>query len=239
MPRSCAFSASSCSSSPLEICLFESPLGWRRRSRATCRLTTFFILFDRAISFMNRPPPVPNPQYPPSVNNRWSNRRAALGSDTAFPQRPAVGAPSIQQCSELKPPEHSRRPTSNSSDSSRHDCRLLDFSGSVLCLPHSSHAAFSILASCRRDSSIRSHIPGPIHLQYTDISHITYLRTTLLPHPYVNHVNPQAGKPGRGTTRVCLVPSNAQKNCSNMGRLECKLLWLKGKGTRGWRSRRS
>jgi hypothetical protein len=118
MPRSCAFSASSCSSSPLEICLFESPLGWRRRSRATCRLTTFFILFDRAILFMNRPPPVPHPRYPPSVNNRWSNRRAALGSDTAFPQRPAVGAPSIQQCSELKPPEHSRRPTSNSSDSS-------------------------------------------------------------------------------------------------------------------------
>src|SRR5262249_32559548 len=56
------------SSSSLETCLFESPLGWRRRSRATCGLTTFSILFDRAISFMNHPPPV----SPPSVNNRLS-----------------------------------------------------------------------------------------------------------------------------------------------------------------------
>src|SRR5262249_32293928 len=36
-------------------CLFEPPLGWRARSRATCRLTTFFNLFDQELSFMNHP----------------------------------------------------------------------------------------------------------------------------------------------------------------------------------------
>jgi hypothetical protein len=60
--RSCAFSASSRSSSlgllRLEICLSEAPFACRARSRATCRLSTFFALFDREISFMI------NPRYP-------------------------------------------------------------------------------------------------------------------------------------------------------------------------------
>jgi hypothetical protein len=33
----------------------EPHLGWRARSRATCRLTTFFNLFDRELSFINNP----------------------------------------------------------------------------------------------------------------------------------------------------------------------------------------
>src|SRR5262249_12249468 len=58
--RSCAFSASSRSSGlwllRLETCPFGLPLGCRAWSRAISRLSTFFILFDREISFMNHPP---------------------------------------------------------------------------------------------------------------------------------------------------------------------------------------
>src|SRR6516162_4736921 len=57
--RSCAFSALSRSSGlgslSLETCLFGPPLGRRACWRANCRLSTFFILFDRELSFMNYP----------------------------------------------------------------------------------------------------------------------------------------------------------------------------------------
>ena len=88
MPRSCAFSASSCSSSPLETCLFESPLGWRRRSRATCRLTTFFILFDRDISFMT--PRYPHPRL---TTLEQSTSRARERYDLWGLSYPWVGIP--------------------------------------------------------------------------------------------------------------------------------------------------
>jgi hypothetical protein len=39
----------------LETCPFGLPLGCRACSRAISRLSTFFILFDREISFMNHP----------------------------------------------------------------------------------------------------------------------------------------------------------------------------------------
>jgi len=58
--RSCTFSASSRSSGlwllRLETCPFGLPLGCWACSRATCRLSTFFVLFDREISFMNHSP---------------------------------------------------------------------------------------------------------------------------------------------------------------------------------------
>src|SRR5215467_7439471 len=83
LPRSCAFSASSCSSNlcllRLETCLFEAPLGCRACSRATCRLSTFFILFDREISFMNHPPGVP------SVGQSEGTRIDERRSETARP----------------------------------------------------------------------------------------------------------------------------------------------------------
>jgi hypothetical protein len=59
LPRSCAFSASSRSSSTgMKVCTFEPSLGCQTCSRA--KLSTSSLLFDRAILFMR----------PPSANHR-------------------------------------------------------------------------------------------------------------------------------------------------------------------------
>src|SRR5262249_1385444 len=44
---------------------------------------------------------------------------------------------------------------------------------------------------------------------------------------------------GQGTMRCFVAPNAHKKIAATTGRVECKLLWLKGKGTRGWKSRRS
>src|SRR6516165_10496336 len=70
-------------------------------------------------------------------------------------------SPSIQKCSELKPPEHSGRPTSNLSDGSRRDCPF-----------HSSPLRF--LRQCALFATVVAHVDARYHI-------------TLYPH--VNHVN--------------------------------------------------
>src|SRR5262249_24157074 len=77
------------------------------------------------------------------------------------------------------------------------------------------------------------------HLQlgqrYTQVSH------SIPNNAPIPHVNLQRDKwlPGQGTTRCFVVPTAQQKICGNNIRRVDKLLWLKGKGTRGWKSRRS
>ena len=141
--RSCAFSALSRSSGlgslSLETCLFGPPLGRRACWRANCRLSTFFILFDRELSFMN---------YPLYPHHRLSkSTRSARDRHGLFRAVARVAArsrsPSIQKCSELKPPNISGRPTSNLSDSSHRDCPFFPpswISSEVCSVGHTRHA---------------------------------------------------------------------------------------------------
>jgi hypothetical protein len=43
----------------------EAAFAWQARSRATCRLSTLFTLFDRELSFMDQPPTIPTVLQPP------------------------------------------------------------------------------------------------------------------------------------------------------------------------------
>ena len=98
----------------LETCPFGLPLSCRACLRAISRLSTFFILFDREISFMNHTPQAPVP----SVEARLiAPKRRNLGSTSSARERHGLlrcGAfvaarsrcPSIQKCSEPKPPKH-------------------------------------------------------------------------------------------------------------------------------------
>src|SRR6516162_6146424 len=125
--RSCAFSASSRSSSlwllRSEICLSEAAFAWRVRSRATCRLSTFFTPFDRELSFMISPLLSPTVLQPPE----WQES-----------------------------PNISERPTSNLSGSSRRDCPFFPpswISSEVRSDCHTRHAddaGFCPLSAARR-----------------------------------------------------------------------------------------
>src|SRR5262249_32737142 len=76
------------------------------------------------------------------------------------------------------------------------------------------------------------HLANVIHR-----SHIAYLTTPPSLMLICSAIN---GCHGQGTTRCFVAPTAQQKICgNNIGRVECKLLRLKGKGTRGWKSRRS
>src|SRR6516165_3566744 len=76
------------------------------------------------------------------------------------------------------------------------------------------------------------HLANVIHRSH--IPYVTTLPSLMLICSAIN------GCHGQGTTRCFVVPTPQQKICgNNIGRVECKLLWLKGKGTRGWKSRRS
>jgi hypothetical protein len=96
----------------LETCPFGLPLGCRACSRAISRLSTFFILFDREISFMNRP----QAQYRrlKQVDRTEAKELGSTSSARKWHGLLRCGAfvaarsrsPSIQKCSELKPPEH-------------------------------------------------------------------------------------------------------------------------------------
>src|SRR5215472_16983760 len=125
--RSCAFSALSRSSGlgslSLETRLFGPPLGRRACSRAACKLSTFFILFDREISFTNHPP-----VSPPSIDNSLSKSTSrarerhglfALGRLRSGPQ----SQPIDPEMSGTNAPQTSRDGQHpNHSDSSRRDC---------------------------------------------------------------------------------------------------------------------
>src|SRR5262249_38855071 len=89
---------------------------------------------------------------PPSIDNRLSKSTSSTreqhglflprwGTFVAARSR----SPSIQKCSELKPPEHSERPTSNLSDGSRRDCPF-----------HSSSLRF--LRQCALFATVVAHV---------------------------------------------------------------------------------
>ena len=70
------------------------------------------------------------------------------------------------------------------------------------------------------------HLANVIHR-----SHIPYLTTPPSLMLICSAIN---GCHGQGTMRCFVAPTAQQKICgNNIGRVECKLLWLKGKGTRG------